>query len=189
MIVFDLKLVREDADGIVLGLAACGRAEHVEMFNAKPLQVGFVLLQSAYGFVSFHKANIASWGLRSGRRYLSGTPGRRLLRRWKEQIGRHTETGAQTLHHRHTKPLFATHDFTDAAWRAEQRDEVSSRQAVLIHKVADQFGDARRPTGPFHFLVRGNQPRLRLQRLDRSSSIAGRRAPERAIARHRYQSG
>jgi hypothetical protein len=39
------------------------------------------------------------------------------------------------------KPLFATHYFTYAAWRAEQRDEVSSRQAVLIHKVADQIGE------------------------------------------------
>jgi predicted nucleic acid-binding protein len=72
------------------------------------------------------------------------------------------ETGAQTLHHRHAEPLFATHYFADAAWRAEQRDEVSSREAVLIHKVADQIGDTRRPTGPFHFLVRGNQARLRL---------------------------
>jgi hypothetical protein len=34
------------------------------MFNAKPLQVGFVLLQSAYGFVAFHKANIANPRLR-----------------------------------------------------------------------------------------------------------------------------
>jgi mRNA interferase MazF len=50
--------------GIVLGLAARGRAEHVEMFNAKPLQLGFVLLQSAYGFVAFHKANIANRSLR-----------------------------------------------------------------------------------------------------------------------------
>jgi hypothetical protein len=34
------------------------------MFNAKPLQVGFVLLQSAYGFVAFHKTNIANQSLR-----------------------------------------------------------------------------------------------------------------------------
>jgi hypothetical protein len=53
-------------------------------------------------------------------------------------------------HHRHAEPLFARHYFTDAAWRAEQRDEVSSREAVLIHKVTDQIGDTRRPTGPFH---------------------------------------
>ena len=71
--------------------------------------------------------------------------GRRLLRRRKEQIGRHKETGAQTLHHRHAEPLFATHHFTDAAWRAEQREEVSSREAVLIDQVADQIGDASRP--------------------------------------------
>jgi hypothetical protein len=30
------------------------------MFDAEPLQIGFVLLQSADGFVSFHKANIAT---------------------------------------------------------------------------------------------------------------------------------
>jgi hypothetical protein len=34
------------------------------MFNAKPLQVGFVLLQSAYGFVSHHKISVASWSPR-----------------------------------------------------------------------------------------------------------------------------
>jgi hypothetical protein len=76
-------------------------------------------------------------------------------------------------HHRHAEPLFATHYFTDAAWRAEQRDEVSSREAVLIHKVTDQIGDTRRPTGPFHFLVRGNQARLRsLSIRTRVASIA-----------------
>ena len=57
------------------------------------------------------------------------------------------------------EPLFVTHYYRRGA---EQRDEVSPREAVLIHKVADQIGDARRPTGPFHFLVRGNQARLRL---------------------------
>ena len=114
----------------------------------------------------------ASWPLgssreltrqRSGlsRRSLRGTPARRLLRRRKEQIGRHTETGAQTLHHRHAEPLFAAQHFTDAAWCAEQRDEISPREAVLIHQVADQIGDARRLARPFHFLVRGDQTRLR----------------------------
>jgi hypothetical protein len=34
------------------------------MFNAKPLQVGFVLLQSYYGFVSLHKICVANWSLR-----------------------------------------------------------------------------------------------------------------------------
>ena len=29
------------------------------------------------------------------------------------------------------------------------------REAVLIHQVADQIGDARRPARPLHFLVRG----------------------------------
>jgi hypothetical protein len=129
----------------------------------------------------------------SGRRSLRGTPGRRLLRRRKEQIGRHTETGAQTLHHRHAKPLFPTHYFTDAAWRAEQRDEVSSREAVLIHQVADQIGDASAADGAISFPRTRQQgalaPPTERRRLDRSSSIAGRRAPERAIARHRHQSG
>ena len=60
---------------------------------------------------------------------------------------------------RHAEPLFVTHYFTDAAWRAEERDEVRSREAVLIHQVADQIGGARRPVRPLHFLVRGNQAR------------------------------
>jgi hypothetical protein len=42
------------------------------MFNAKPLQVGFVLLQSACGFVAFHKANIAT--------LVAGTRNTRFLR-------------------------------------------------------------------------------------------------------------
>ena len=50
--------------GIVPGLARSGRAEHVEVFNAKPLQVSFVLPQSADGFVAFHKTNIANRSLR-----------------------------------------------------------------------------------------------------------------------------
>jgi hypothetical protein len=29
------------------------------MFDAKPLQTGFVLLQSAYGFIAFHSGIIA----------------------------------------------------------------------------------------------------------------------------------
>src|SRR5947209_175582 len=49
-------LVKEQVNiGIVVGLTTRGRAEHIEMFNAKPLQVGFVLLQSACGFVSVLK--------------------------------------------------------------------------------------------------------------------------------------
>jgi hypothetical protein len=117
----------------------------------------------------------------SSRRSLRGMPGRRLLRRRKEQIGWHTETGAQTLHHRHAEPLFATQYFTDAAWCPEQRDEVSSREAVLIHQMADQIGDAWRPARPFHFLVRGNQANLRFQ-----PSNVGRivRAPTSAQARN-----
>ena len=37
---------------------------------------------------------------------------------------------------------------------------------MLIHKVADQIGDARRPARPSLFLVRGDQARLRLQPSD-----------------------
>jgi hypothetical protein len=32
------------------------------MFDAKPLQIGFVLLQSAYGFIALHAAIIANPG-------------------------------------------------------------------------------------------------------------------------------
>jgi hypothetical protein len=37
---------------------------------------------------------------------------------------------------------------------------------VLIHEVADQIGDARRPAGPLFFLVRSDQSRFRLQPSD-----------------------
>jgi hypothetical protein len=35
------------------------------MFNAKPLQIGFVMLQSAYGFVACHKFILANPGASS----------------------------------------------------------------------------------------------------------------------------
>jgi hypothetical protein len=34
------------------------------MFDAEPVQIGFVLLQSADDFVSFHRVNVANCGLR-----------------------------------------------------------------------------------------------------------------------------
>jgi len=43
------------------------------------------------------------------------------------------------------------------AWGAEERDQVRSRETVLIHKVAEQIGDARLPARPFLFLVCGVQ--------------------------------
>jgi hypothetical protein len=101
-----------------------------------------------------------------GRGSLSGTSRRCFLRRRKKQICRHSETGTQTLHHRHAQPLFATHYFTHAAWGAEERDKVRSRETVLIHEVADQIGDAGRPARPLLFLVRSDQARLRLQPSD-----------------------
>jgi hypothetical protein len=55
-----LFVVKKQVDvGIVLGLATRGRAEHVEMFNAKPLQVGFVVPQSADGFVALRISTAA----------------------------------------------------------------------------------------------------------------------------------
>ena len=48
--------------GIVRGLPAHRGAEQVQMFDAEPFQLGFVLLQSAYGFVAFHRPSIANLG-------------------------------------------------------------------------------------------------------------------------------
>src|SRR3972149_7031324 len=102
----------------------------------------------------------------SGHRSLRGTSGRAFLRRRKQQIGRHAETGAQTLYHRYAQPLFATHYFTHAAWGAEEPAWLRSRETVLIHEVADQIDDVRRPARPLLFLVRSDQARLRLQPSD-----------------------
>ena len=49
--------------GTILGLAARHRAEHVHVFDAKLLQIGFVLLQSAYGFVACHKFTLSKSGI------------------------------------------------------------------------------------------------------------------------------
>jgi hypothetical protein len=48
--------------GTVVRLATRRRAEHVKMFDAKPLQIGFVLLQSPHGFIAFHNNMIANPG-------------------------------------------------------------------------------------------------------------------------------
>src|SRR5271166_5133503 len=40
--------------GIVSRVATRGRAEQVKPFDAEPIQIGLVFLQSAYGFVSRH---------------------------------------------------------------------------------------------------------------------------------------
>jgi hypothetical protein len=47
------------------------------------------------------------------------TRGSRFPRRWQQQVGRHAEAGAQSLHHRHAQPLLAAKYFTDAARGAE----------------------------------------------------------------------
>src|ERR1700736_1402193 len=89
--------------------------------------------------------------------------GRRLLRRWQQQVGRHAEAGAQSLHHRHAQPLLAAKNFTDAARGAQDRHHVGSREAMLVHQVTDHIREARRPAGPFALLISRNQARLRLQ--------------------------
>jgi hypothetical protein len=49
-------MVEKQVDvGIFPGLAARRRPEHVQMFDARPFEVGFVLPQAAYGFVTFYK--------------------------------------------------------------------------------------------------------------------------------------
>ena len=53
-----------------------------------------------------------------------------------QQVGRHAEAGAQSLHHRHTQLLFASQNFAYAARGAENRLQVGSREAVLIHPGA-----------------------------------------------------
>ena len=45
--------------GIVPGFATRGGAKQVQMFDAEPLQIGLVLQQSVYGFISLHEINLA----------------------------------------------------------------------------------------------------------------------------------
>jgi len=45
--------------GFVFRLVARGRSEQKKMFDAKPLQIGFVLQQAVYGFSAFHKFSLA----------------------------------------------------------------------------------------------------------------------------------
>ena len=101
--------------------------------------------------------------LLSGRGAFRRAARRCCTQRRKEQFGRHAETGAQALHHRHAQPLLATQDFTHAARSAQDRHQIRAREAVLIHEVADHLGDAWRPTRPFRLFIGGDQARLRLQ--------------------------
>ena len=71
--------------------------------------------------------------------------GRCFLRRRQQQVGRHAEAGAQSLHHRHAQPLLAAKNFTDAARGAQDRHHVGSREAMLVHQVTDQIRKARWP--------------------------------------------
>ena len=129
-------------------------------------------------------------GLTPNRRgLLPRAAARCLLGRRQQQVGRHAETGAQPLHHRHAQPLFPAQDFADAARSAEDRHHVGSREAVLIHQVADQVRKTRRPAGPFALLISGNQARLRLQPYNigwiiRTPKLINERAP----VRHHYRS-
>src|SRR5712691_8042459 len=99
----------------------------------------------------------------SGCRSFSRTPRWRFLGRWNEKVGRHSESGAQSLHHRHAQPLLAPQDFADPARGTEDRHHVGTREAVLIHQVTDQVCDAGQPMRPFALLIGSDQARLRLQ--------------------------
>jgi hypothetical protein len=60
-------IIEEQIDvGIFVGFVTRHRAEHVEMFDAKPLEVLGTFAETAYGFVTLHKTNITrSAGYRS----------------------------------------------------------------------------------------------------------------------------
>ena len=96
-----------------------------------------------------------------GRGSLSGTSRRCFLRRRKKQICRHSETGTQTLHHRHAQPLLQ--NLADPARRSKEWDHVRPREPVLVHKAPDQVGGARRSARPLALLIGGNQAGLRLK--------------------------
>src|SRR3984893_17729191 len=87
----------------------------------------------------------------------------RLLWRWNEQVGGHTEACTQSLHHRHAQFLLAPKDLADPAWRSEDWDHVRPREAVLIHEVPDQFRGARWSARPLALLIGSDQTRLCLQ--------------------------
>jgi hypothetical protein len=87
----------------------------------------------------------------------------RLLWRWNEQVGWHTEACTQSLHHRHAQFLLAPKDLADPAWRSEDRDHVRPREAVLIHEVPYQFRGARCSARPLALLMGRDQTRLCLQ--------------------------
>jgi hypothetical protein len=55
-----LGMVKEQIDiGIFTRRTARRRAKQVEMLDAQPLQLGFVLLELGYGFAAFHEYIIA----------------------------------------------------------------------------------------------------------------------------------
>ena len=83
-----------------------------------------------------------------------------------KQVGRDVEPGAQPLHHCHAEPFLAAEDLADPAWRTQDRRHLGAREAVLVHQVPDQIGDARWPPWPLCLLVGGNQARLCLQARD-----------------------
>ncbi len=67
--------------GIVCRFAACGRAEQIQMIDAKLFQLGFVLLKSVQGIVAVHAWIIAQTGAGfhiRGRRLTPGVEGTKI---------------------------------------------------------------------------------------------------------------
>src|SRR6266851_217126 len=93
----------------------------------------------------------------SGCGSLSRTPARRSLGRRQQQVGWHAKSGTQSLDHSDAQPLLASQDFAHSARGAEDRHHVGSREAVLVHQMADQIRDARWPAWPFALLIGGDQ--------------------------------
>jgi hypothetical protein len=83
--------------------------------------------------------------------------------RWKEKVAGHAETGTQPLHHRYTQRLLAAVDFTDMLVDMEHLDHVGTREAVLIHEVADQIGPARWSAGHLRTAVDDAGPARRMR--------------------------
>src|SRR5712692_5411891 len=92
--------------------------------------------------------------------------GPRFLRCWNEKIGGHPKTGSQPLDHPHAQFFLAAKHFTHAAWRAEDRHHVGTRDAVLIHQITNQRRGSRWPARPLSLLISFNQASLRLEARD-----------------------
>jgi len=124
-----------------------------------PNTVARGVIQSSYPPSAYPAMNAMSQP--SGRSPFCRAP--RLLERWNEEIGRYPEAGTQPLHHCHAQFLLAPQDLTDSAWRSKDRDHIRSREPVLVHKVPDHFGRARRSARPLAFRIGSDQTCLRLE--------------------------